>query len=345
MTFRWFGRDDAVTLNRIRQIPGVEGIVSSLDDVAPGAVWPKVRVAALRDEIGEAGFKFSVAESIPVHEDIKLGTPARDRWIEHYCESIRHLGECGIGIVCYNFMPLFDWMRTDLEMTLEDGSTTVAYDHRIVERMDLSRGLPKLTAWATGYDGPTLSRLLAVYRAMDAEAIWSNLAYFLERVVPAAESSNVKLALHPDDPPWGMFGVPRIMVDGRALERLLRLVDRPANGITFCTGSLGALATNDLPAMIRAVGSRIHFAHCRNVRITGDRQFYEAAHPTRYGNVSMREIVVALSECGFAGPMRPDHGRMIWGETGRTASGLHDRALGAMYLQGLWEGVHTGASR
>jgi mannonate dehydratase len=344
MTFRWFGRDDAVTLGRIRQIPGVEGIVSSLYDVAPGEVWPASRVAALRDEIGEAGFTFAVAESIPVHEDIKLGTPARDRWIEHFCESVRHLGECGIGIVCYNFMPLFDWMRTDLEMTLEDGSTTVAYDHRIVERLDLSPGLPKLTAWATGYDGPTLSRLLAVYRAMDSEAIWSNLAYFLERVVPAAESSNVKLALHPDDPPWGMFGVPRIMVDGHALERLLRLVDRPANGITFCTGSLGALATNDLPAIIRSVGRRIHFAHCRNVRITGDRQFYEAAHPTRYGDVSMREVVVALSECGFSGPMRPDHGRMIWGETGRTASGLHDRALGAMYLQGLWEGVHTGAS-
>ena len=344
MTFRWFGRDDAVTLERIRQIPGVEGIVCALYDIAPGAVWPKTRVAALRDEIAAAGFRFSVAESVPLHEDIKLGAPERDRWIEAYCESIQNLGECGIGIVCYNFMPLFDWMRTDLEMTLEDGSTTVSYDHRIVEGMDLSRGLPKLTAWVTGYDGPTLAQLLAVYRAQSPETIWSNLAYFLERVVPVAESSNVKLALHPDDPPWNMFGVPRIIGDGPSLERLLRLVDRPANGITFCTGSLGARATNDLPAMIRAVGSRIHFAHCRNVRITGDRQFYEAAHPTRSGDVPMREVMVALSECGFAGPMRPDHGRMIWGETGRTASGLYDRALGAMYLQGLWEGVRTGGA-
>jgi mannonate dehydratase len=345
MTFRWFGQGDAVTLERIRQIPGVEAIVCSLYDIAPGVTWPTERIEALRDEIGEAGLRFSVAESIPVHEDIKLGTPDRDRWIDHYCESIRHLGECGVAIICYNFMPLFDWMRTDLEMRLEDGSTTVAYDHRVVESMDLSLGLPKLTAWVTGYDGPTLAQLLSTYRAMDHETLWDNLAYFLERVVPAAESSHVKLALHPDDPPWGMFGVPRIITDGPALERLVGLVNSPANGITFCTGSLGALASNDLPAMIRSVGRRIHFAHCRNVRITGDRQFYEAAHPTRFGDVPMREVMAALSETGFTGPMRPDHGRMIWGETGRTASGLYDRALGAVYLQGLWEGVRSGAAR
>lgn len=341
MTFRWFGRDDAVTLERIRQIPGIEGIVCALYDLAPGAVWPKSRIETLRDEIGKAGFRFPVAESIPVHEDIKLGHPGRDRWIDHYCESIRHLGECGVGVACYNFMPLFDWMRTDLAMRLQDGSTTVAYDHRIVEGMDLSHGLPKLTAWVTGYDGPTLARLLSIYRAMDVEALWANLAYFLERVVPAAASSNVRLALHPDDPPWGMFGVPRIITDGSALERLIGLVDNPANGVTFCTGSLGALATNNLPAMVRSVGRRIHFAHCRNVRITGDKQFYEAAHPSPFGDVPMRQVMVALSDCGFAGPMRPDHGRMIWGETGRTASGLYDRALGAVYLQGLWEGVRA----
>jgi mannonate dehydratase len=345
MTFRWFGRGDAVTLERIRQIPGVTGIVCSLYDVAPGVAWAKDQIEALRDEIGEAGFRFSVAESLPVHEDIKLGRPERDRWIENYCESVRRLGECGVGVVCYNFMPLFDWMRTDLEMRLEDGSTTVAYDHRAVEGMDLSRGLPKLTAWVTGYDGPTLARLLSIYGAMDHETLWDNLVHFLERVVPAAESANVKLALHPDDPPWGMFGVPRIITDGPALERLVGLVDSPANGITFCTGSLGALASNDLPAMIRGVGRRIHFAHCRNVRVTGDRQFYEAAHPTGCGDVPMREVMVALVETGFSGPMRPDHGRMIWGETGRTASGLYDRALGAVYLQGLWEGVRAGASR
>lgn len=345
MTFRWFGRGDAVTLDRIRQIPGITGIVCSLYDVAPGVAWPKSQIEALRDEIGEAGFRFSVAESIPVHEDIKLGRPERDRWIDNYCESVRRLGECGVGVVCYNFMPLFDWMRTDLEMRLEDGSTTVAYDHRVVEAMDLSRGLPKLTAWVTGFDGPTLAGLLSVYQTMDGETLWDNLGYFLQRVVPAAESAKVSLALHPDDPPWGMFGVPRIITDGPALERLVSLVDRPANGITFCTGSLGALASNDLPAMIRTVGRRIHFAHCRNVRLTGDHQFYEAAHPTPCGDVPMRDVMLALSELGFNGPMRPDHGRMIWGETGRTASGLYDRALGATYLQGLWEGVHTGVSR
>jgi mannonate dehydratase len=345
MTFRWFGRDDAVTLERIRQIPGISGIVCSLYDVAPGIDWATDQIEALRDEIGEAGFRFSVAESVPVHEDIKLGRPERDRWIDNYCESVRRLGECGVRVVCYNFMPLFDWMRTDLEMRLDDGSTTVAYDHRVVESMDLSLGLPRLTAWATGYDGPTLAGLLSTYRAMDDETLWENLAYFLERVVPAAASANVKLALHPDDPPWAMFGVPRIITDGPALERVVGLVNSPANGITFCTGSLGALASNDLPAMIRSVAHRIHFAHCRNVRITGERQFYEAAHPTECGDVPMRQIMVVLAETGFAGPVRPDHGRMIWGETGRTASGLYDRALGAVYLQGLWEGVRSETPR
>ena len=344
MTFRWFGPGDAVTLEKIRQIPGVKGIVSALYDIPPGEVWPKNRIADLKEQIETAGFEFSVAESIPVHEDIKLGRPARDRWIDHYCQSVAHLGDLGIRVVCYNFMPLFDWMRTDIEMRLADGSTTVAYDHEVVEHMDLSQGLPALTAWVTGYDGATLAPLLSIYREMDEEELWAHLAYFLARVAKVAEQAGVKLALHPDDPPWSMFGVPRIITDGEALTRVLRLVDSPANGITFCTGSLGARADNNLPAMIRALGSRVHFAHCRNVRVTGDRQFYESAHPSAFGDVPMREVMVALRDVGFTGPMRPDHGRMIWGEQGRTASGLHDRALGAMYLQGLWEGVEGGAT-
>jgi len=345
MTFRWFGRDDAVTLKRIRQIPGVEGIVTSLFDAPVGAVWPLDALARLRGLIDDAGLRFSVVESIPVHEDIKLGRPERDRWIDHYCTNLLHVGRTGVSVVCYNFMPVFDWMRTDLAMRMDDDAVTVAYDHAALERMDLSKGMPALTAWVTSYDGDTLAPLLAAYRGMSHEMLWEHFAYFIQRVAPAAEEAGVKLGLHPDDPPWDMFGVPRIMVNAHALARAVRLSDSPAHGITFCTGSLGALPENDLPSMIRALGSRIHFMHGRNVRTTGDRTFYETPHPSSFGDVPMRDVMTALRDVGFRGPMRPDHGRMIWGETGRPASGLYDRALGAMYLQGLWEGVTADAPR
>ncbi len=171
--------------------------------------------------------------------------------------------------------------------------------------------------------------------------MWEHLAYFLERVAPVAESCGVRLAIHPDDPPWPIFGLPRIIGDGDALARLIDLVPSPANGITFCTGSLGASPDNDLPAIARRIGARkrIHFAHCRNVAITGPRDFREVPHPSRFGDVDMFAVLRALRDTGFNGPMRPDHGRMIWGETGRPGYGLYDRALGAMYLQGLWEGL------
>jgi mannonate dehydratase len=339
MTFRWFGPDDKVTLEHVRQIPGVEGIVTSLFDRPPGDVWPRSELDALCEDAGRHGLRVAVIESIPVHDDIKLGRPERDRWIDHYCQSLAHVGAAGIPVVCYNFMPLFDWMRTELHLRMSDGAETVAYDHAALERMDLGRGMPALTAWVINYDGATLAPLLATYRAMPRARLWEHFAYFIERVAPAAAAAGVRLGLHPDDPPWDLFGVPRIMTDGAALERVVRLAASPANGITFCTGSLGVLAANDLPSMIRALGSRVHFMHCRNVRTTGGRAFYESAHPSRFGDVDMAGVMEALRDIGFTGQMRPDHGRMIWGETGRPASGLYDRALGAMYLQGLWEGV------
>jgi len=342
MTFRWYGADDPVTLAHIRQVPGVEGIVSALYDLPVGEVWPREALERLGEEIGAAGLRFAVVESIPVHEDVKLGRPSRDRWIENYCRSVRHMGELGIPVLCYNFMPVFDWTRTSLETRLDDGSTALAYDHAALARIDLSRGTGELPGWAAAYDAQSLGALLAAYREVNAERLWENLAYFLERVVPAAEEAGVRMAIHPDDPPWPIFGLQRIITDGPALERLLGLVDRPANGVTFCTGSLGASPGNDLPAMVRRLAGRIHFAHCRNVRVTGDRAFHETAHPSRFGSVDMRAVLSALHETGFDGPMRPDHGRMIWGETGRPGYGLYDRALGAVYLQGIWEGL--GAS-
>ena len=341
-TFRWFGEPDAVTLEHIRQIPGVVGIVSSLYAAPVGAAWPRAELVLLRDRITDAGFRFSVVESISVHDDIKLGLPQRDRWIEHYCRNVELMGELGIPVLCYNFMPVFDWTRTVLDLRLADGSTTLAFDHDALAAIDLTAGSAGLPGWGTAYDGAELGALLDAYRAVDAERLWDHLAYFLERVVPVAERAGVMMAIHPDDPPWPIFGLPRIITDGPSLERLVRLVESPANGVTFCTGSLGALPTNDLPAMIRRIGPRVHFAHCRNVRVTGEQRFEETPHPSPFGDVDMLAVLRALHDVGFRGPMRPDHGRMIWNEQGRPGYGLHDRALGAMYLQGLWEAIAAG---
>jgi len=341
MTFRWFGPTDPVPLAYVRQIPGVRGVVSALYDVPVGEPWPRDGLARLAETVDQAGLALSVVESIPVHEDIKLGRPTRDRLIDNYGESVRHMGECGIPVLCYNFMPVFDWTRTDLALVLDDGSTALAYDDDALSRIDLTRGTGDLPGWATAYSADELTALLDAYRAVSPEQLWEHLEYFLERVVPVAESVGVRMAIHPDDPPWAIFGLPRIITSGAALARLVRLVDRPANGVTLCTGSLGAEPANDLPAIARTLGGlgRVHFAHCRNVRITGHRQFHETPHPSALGDVNMHAVLEALAEVGFTGPMRPDHGRMIWGERGRPGYGLHDRALGATYLYGLWEGI------
>ncbi len=339
MTMRWFGPADPVRLDYIRQVPGLTGIVSSLHDVAVGTAWTTDGVAAHAELIDKAGLRFAVVESIPVHEDIKLGAPSRDRFIDAFAASVRAVGASGVPVVCYNFMPVFDWMRTDLHQLQPDGSTALAFSQAALDHVDLSRGTGDLPGWATAYDAAEMQALLHAWRDVDSEKLWVNLAYFLERVVPVAAECGVNLALHPDDPPWPIFGLPRIVTSGPALQRVTSLHDNPANGITFCTGSLGSSAANDLPAMVRALDGRIHFTHCRNVLRTGAYDFREVAHPGAFGDVDMFAVLSALRDIGFDGPMRPDHGRMIWGETGRAGYGLHDRALGAMYLQGLWEAI------
>ena len=341
MTFRWYGETDRVTLAQIRQIPGVTGIVSALYDIDVGAPWPLASIERLAATVDAAGLRLSVIESSPVHEDIKLGRPSRDRLADHYCTSIEHMGRAGVDVLCYNFMPVFDWTRTALAEPMADGSTTLSFDEAAAERIDLSRGTAGLPGWAASYDATALAELLDAYRAVPAEQLWENLAWFLERVVPVAASAGVRMGSQPDDPPWPVFGLPRIITDAAALRRLVSLVDSPSNGVTFCTGSLGALPTNDLPVMARVIGGmgRISFAHCRNVAVTGHHAFRETPHPSRFGDVDMHAVLRALHDTGYTGPMRPDHGRMIWSETGRAGYGLCDRALGAVYLQGLWEGI------
>jgi mannonate dehydratase len=339
MSFRWYGEDDPVQLWQIRQIPGMTGVVSALYDVPVGEAWPLEHIQALKERVEGHGLELTVIESVPVHEDIKLGRPSRDRYIENFITTLRNLGRAGVGVVCYNFMPVFDWTRSQLDYRLPDGSTTLAYDEAQVARMNPLGGGLKLPGWDTSYRDDELQGLMRAYQDVDEEALWDHLGYFIKAVAPEAEAAGVRLAVHPDDPPWSIFGLPRILCDRDSLARLLDLCDSPSNGLCVCTGSLGADPKNDVPAILREflVRGRVHFVHARNVRITGERRFYESGHLSRDGSVDMYEVVRTLAEFEYDGPIRPDHGRMIWGEEGRPGYGLYDRALGAAYLNGLWE--------
>jgi mannonate dehydratase len=340
MSFRWYGETDPVSLAYIRQIPGMHGIVSAVYDVPVGETWPVARIKALKATIESHGLAFEVVESVPVHEDIKMGKPGRDRLIANYQQTIRNLGAEGVKVICYNFMPVFDWTRTSLEKVLPDGSTTLTFSTAEVDSIDVSQGI-SLPGWDSSYKPEELQALLAEYRAIDAEKLWENLSYFLKAIVPVAEESGIRMAIHPDDPPRPIFGLPRIVKNRDDLERLLRIVDTPANGLTLCSGSLGAGPENNVEALVREFGGqgRIHFCHLRNVKVNAAGDFEETAHKSECGSLDMAAIVKAYHDVGFEGYARPDHGRMIWGETGKPGYGLYDRALGAVYLNGLWEAV------
>mgnify|MGYP004661053189 FL=1 len=339
MTFRWYGKDDPVTLEKIRQIPYVTGIVSAIYDVKAGEAWSLEKILELKKEIEDANLKLSVIESVPVHEDIKMGCGDRDRYIENYCTTLRNLAKAGIDCVCYNFMPVFDWTRSDLSYPLSDGSNALIYDNETVLKMNPLSGDLSLPGWDSSYTKEDMRNLLEKYSKITEEDLWNNLKYFLDRVIKVAEEVKVKMAIHPDDPPWSIFGLPRIITNKKNIERFLKLYDSKYNGLTLCSGSLGANPDNDIPDMVRSFCDRIHFAHIRNIKITGDRCFEEAAHKTEAGSLDIFEIVKAYHDCGFDGYIRPDHGRMIWGETGRPGYGLYDRALGAVYINGIWEAL------
>lgn len=340
MSFRWYGNDDPVTLAAIRQIPGMHGIVTAIYDVPVGETWSIDKIRTLKGTIEKADLRFEVVESVPVHEDIKLGKASRDRLIANYCQTLRNLGAEGIKVVCYNFMPVFDWTRTNLAMQLDDGSNCLSFNAAEADAIDLSKGL-SLPGWDASYRPEELAALLADYKSVDSEKLFENLSYFLKAVIPVAEEAGIRMAIHPDDPPRPIFGLPRIVKNREDLESILAIVDSPANALTFCTGSLGADLKNDLVAMVREFSGRdrIAFAHLRNVKTNAAGDFHETAHLSAEGSVDMGEVVRAYHDTGFDGYYRPDHGRMIWGETGKAGYGLYDRALGAVYLNGLWEGI------
>ncbi len=334
-TLRWFGPEDPVSLPALRQVPGLDGVVSALPDLPAGAVWTPGAIEARRAELAEHGFAWTVAESLPVSEAIKLGGEQRDEHVAAWCASLRNLSDAGIRTVCYNFMPVFDWIRTDFAKQLPDGSNAMAYAHAELARFDFSRGMERLAAWAQGYSGEEVAELFERARELGEERLFAHLIGFLEEVVPVAEASGVRLALHPDDPPWPIFGLPRIVHDRAGIERILEAVDSPANGLTFCTGALGAEVGNDLAAMASAFAPRVAFVHARNVRRTGERDFHEVAHHPSAGDVDLLAVLERLVAAGVDVPLRPDHGRMLWGERAIPGYGLFDRCIGLAYLQGI----------
>ena len=340
LSFRWYGKDDAITLEQIRQIPGMDSVVTAVYDVPVGEVWSRESISELKKLTENAGLKFDVIESVPVHEDIKLGKPTRERYIDNYCENIRRLGQAGVKCICYNFMPVFDWTRTQLDHRNPDGSTSLVYYQEQVDKVNplISDSDLTLPGWDASYTPEELANVVAEYNNMTEEDLWSNIKFFLERVIPVAAEYDVNMAIHEDDPCWSIFGLPRIITDEANLDRFLSLVDDKHNGITLCIGSLGCSSKNDVVKMAAKYAGmgRIHFAHLRNVKILPD-GFEETAHLSECGSLDMYAVVKALVGNGFDGYVRPDHGRMIWGETGRPGYGLYDRALGAAYINGLFE--------
>ena len=322
LSFRWYGKDDPISLEYISQIPGMRSIVS-----------------AVKKECEENGLVFDVVESIPVHEDIKLGRGDVDNLLEVYCENIRRCAKYGIKCVTYNFMPVFDWTRTQLDKKAPDGSTSLVMYWDQMRGLDPLKDDIHLPGWDSSYTQEEVREHITAYGEIGEEGLWKNLERFLKKVIPVAEECGVKMAIHPDDPPYPIFGLPRIITCEANLDRFLALVDSPANCLCLCTGSLGCAASNDSPSMVTkyAKMNRIAFMHIRNVKIMEDGSFEERAHLSSCGTLDIYEIVKALCDCGYDGYVRPDHGRMIWGETGKPGYGLFDRALGATYINGLFE--------
>ncbi|WP_196604257.1 mannonate dehydratase [Pectinatus haikarae] len=355
-TFRWYGeKDDQISLQQIGQIPGMDGIVGALFDIPVGEVWPLEPLREIKRQAEKNNLYFKDIESINVHEDIKLGLPGRDKYIENYILSLRNAAKAGVEVVCYNFMPVFDWTRTDLAKPLYDGSTALAYDYHLIagkkpqdmakEILDNSNGFV-LPGWEPERLAQ-LTELFNQYDGMDEDDLRDNLKYFLQAVVPEAENCGIKMAIHPDDPPISVFGLPRIVKNEKDLDKIAAMVDSESNGFTICTGSLGSNLKNDIPHIIRKFGrqKRIAFMHVRNIQVHEPWVFNEVAHKSKHGSLDIFEIMKAIYDIDFDGPIRPDHGRMIWDEKGRPGYGLFDRALGVNYLCGLWDAINRICGR
>ena len=386
-TFRWFGPEFGVALADIRQL-GVEGIVAACQQVPLGEVWPVETIAALKSEIEEHGMEWSVVESVNIHTAIKYGLPERDLYIANYIQTLKNLAENGIYNVCYNFMQLIDWTRTDLDFILPTGASALryspvsaaAFDLFILERENAKQSYTtelyeKAKAHFDSLNDVNRKKLeesilagmpgtkklialdafkknLATVLKIDKEQLQANLSYFLNAIMPEAEKLGVRMAVHPDDPPFSVFGVPRIVSNYQEIKFLLECCPSPSNGLTFCSGSLGASANNDLVKIIEDFGDKIHFVHLRNVTLEEDGSFYEADH--LHGSVPIEKVMKAIIKqqqkrysngIGVVSiPMRPDHGHVLLDDKKRqnefySGYSLIGRAMGLAQLTGLERGI------
>ncbi len=351
MTFRWYGKDsDKITLKQIKQIPNCTGLMGVLDYKAAGEVWTEEEIKDYMDYVHAAGLECEVIESVNVHEDIKLGLPTRDEYIENYKTTIRNLAKYGVKVIVYNFMPVLDWLRTDLAREIpEDGSNSLYFDEAELGQMTPLEIVKNTAENSNGFTLPgweperlaDLEKTLELYKNVDEEKLLENYKYFLDAIIPVCEEVGVRMACHPDDPAWPIFGLPRIAHDQAGYDRIIKLHDSPCNTVCLCTGSLGSNPDNDIPALIRHFGEmdRIGAMHVRNVKYLGYHKFREASHLSKDGDLDMYAIMEAIYETCPDTYVRPDHGRMIWDEVGRPGYGLYDRALGIAYLNGLWEAI------
>ena len=381
-TWRWFGPNDPVSLQDIKQA-GVQGIVTALHQIPHGEAWTKEEILKRRNELNAGGFEWSVVESLTVQENIKTRSGNYAELIEKYKQSLVNLASCGVKIVTYNFMPVNDWTRTDINYTMSDGSKALyfnwsdlaMFDIHILQRKNAEKTYPPAivekavkknnTCTSTekenlvntilyGIPGEEkrstegMKKELEKYKDIDRAALKSNLAYFLQQVAPVASELGMQLAIHPDDPPFDILGLPRIVCSQKDLQDIISYSAAPSNGICFCTGSLGANPANNLPAMIGALGNRIHFAHLRNVARDEDGNFYESDHLD--GNVDMYAVMKALltiqQELDHPIPFRPDHGHQMLDDLNKTTIPGYSaigRLRGLAELRGLELGIVKGA--
>lgn len=378
-SWRWYGPFDRITLPQIAQT-GASGIVTALHEIPYGEVWPQDVIAARNAEIKAAGFDWVVVESLPIHERIKRGDGDLSALFANYRQSMANLAAEGVTTICYNFMPLLDWTRTDLTAPVANGGTCLRFEASKMAAFELymlnrpeaeadytPEALQKAAVWhqqATQadkdgllhaimsglpgaydrYDIAGLKTALRGYDGLDQDALRANFKRFLEEVIPAAEDLGMRFCVHPDDPPRDILGLPRIVSDQDDIDFILRAVDSPANGLTFCTGSLGANPANDLPAMAQRFADRTHFAHLRNVRKASDGSFEEAAHLE--GDTDMVAVIAAFLGAGRTIPFRPDHGHELLDDAARgTHPGypLVGRLRGLAELRGVIAGLRHRA--